>query len=50
MLIVHGSDKLGGADYTIGPDYIEIGSFIALAATSPAASCASAAARPTTCA
>jgi UDP-N-acetylglucosamine 1-carboxyvinyltransferase len=32
VLIVHGSDKLGGADYTIGPDYIEIGSFIALAA------------------
>ncbi len=33
VLIVHGSDTLGGADYTIGPDYIEIGSFIALAAT-----------------
>jgi UDP-N-acetylglucosamine 1-carboxyvinyltransferase len=33
VLIVHGSDKLGGADYTIGADYIEIGSFIALAAT-----------------
>src|SRR5213075_3550559 len=32
VLIVHGSDKLQGADYTIGPDYIEIGSFIALAA------------------
>jgi UDP-N-acetylglucosamine 1-carboxyvinyltransferase len=32
VLIVHGSDKLGGADYAIGPDYIEIGSFIALAA------------------
>jgi UDP-N-acetylglucosamine 1-carboxyvinyltransferase len=32
VLIVHGSDELGGADYTIGPDYIEIGSFIALAA------------------
>ncbi|MEA2467074.1 MAG: UDP-N-acetylglucosamine 1-carboxyvinyltransferase [Thermoleophilaceae bacterium] len=32
VLIVHGSDRLGGADYTIGPDYIEIGSFIALAA------------------
>ncbi len=32
VLIVHGSDSLGGADYTIGPDYIEIGSFIALAA------------------
>ena len=32
VLIVHGEDTLGGADYTIGPDYIEIGSFIALAA------------------
>jgi UDP-N-acetylglucosamine 1-carboxyvinyltransferase len=32
VLIVHGSDTLGGADYTIGPDYIEIASFIALAA------------------
>ena len=33
VLIVHGQDKLGGADYAIGPDYIEIGSFAALAAT-----------------
>ena len=33
VLIVHGRDQLGGADYRIGPDYIEIGSFIALAAT-----------------
>ena len=24
--------ELGGADYAIGPDYIEVGSFIALAA------------------
>ncbi len=32
VLIVHGRDSLGGADYTIGPDYIEVGSFIALAA------------------
>jgi UDP-N-acetylglucosamine 1-carboxyvinyltransferase len=32
VLIVHGSDTLAGADYAIGPDYIEIGSFIALAA------------------
>ena len=32
VLIVHGQDKLGGADYAIGPDYIEIGSFVALAA------------------
>jgi UDP-N-acetylglucosamine 1-carboxyvinyltransferase len=32
VLIVHGSDQLGGADYTIGHDYIEVGSFVALAA------------------
>ncbi|HEV2075655.1 MAG TPA: UDP-N-acetylglucosamine 1-carboxyvinyltransferase, partial [Thermoleophilaceae bacterium] len=32
VLIVHGRESLGGADYTIGPDYIEVGSFIALAA------------------
>jgi UDP-N-acetylglucosamine 1-carboxyvinyltransferase len=32
VLIVHGRESLGGADYTIGPDYIEIGSFVALAA------------------
>jgi UDP-N-acetylglucosamine 1-carboxyvinyltransferase len=32
VLTVQGRDKLGGADFTIGPDYIEIGSFIALAA------------------
>jgi UDP-N-acetylglucosamine 1-carboxyvinyltransferase len=32
LLIVHGEPELGGADYTIGPDHIEVGSFIALAA------------------
>jgi UDP-N-acetylglucosamine 1-carboxyvinyltransferase len=32
LMIVHGQEELHGADYTIGPDYIEIGSFIALAA------------------
>jgi UDP-N-acetylglucosamine 1-carboxyvinyltransferase len=32
LLIIHGQEELGGADYTIGPDHIEIGSFIALAA------------------
>jgi UDP-N-acetylglucosamine 1-carboxyvinyltransferase len=32
LMIVHGQAELGGADYAIGPDYIEIGSFIALAA------------------
>jgi len=32
VVIVHGAEELGGADHTIGPDYIEIGSFVALAA------------------
>jgi UDP-N-acetylglucosamine 1-carboxyvinyltransferase len=32
QMVVHGQESLGGADYTIGPDYIEIASFIALAA------------------
>lgn len=32
VLVVHGRNVLGGADYSIGPDYIEIASFIALAA------------------
>jgi UDP-N-acetylglucosamine 1-carboxyvinyltransferase len=32
LLIVHGESELGGADYTIGPDHIEVGSFVALAA------------------
>jgi UDP-N-acetylglucosamine 1-carboxyvinyltransferase len=32
VMIVHGQESLGGAEYRIGPDYIEVGSFIALAA------------------
>ena len=32
VLIIEGKSELGGADYTIGPDYIEVGSFVALAA------------------
>ncbi|MEX2194713.1 MAG: UDP-N-acetylglucosamine 1-carboxyvinyltransferase [Thermoleophilaceae bacterium] len=32
VLVVHGRAQLGGADYALGPDYIEIASFIALAA------------------
>ena len=32
VLIIEGKAELAGADYTIGPDYIEIGSFVALAA------------------
>jgi UDP-N-acetylglucosamine 1-carboxyvinyltransferase len=31
-LIIHGVDKLHGAEWTIGPDHIEVGSFIGLAA------------------
>jgi UDP-N-acetylglucosamine 1-carboxyvinyltransferase len=31
MLVVHGSDLLQGCTHTIGPDHIEIGSFMALA-------------------
>jgi UDP-N-acetylglucosamine 1-carboxyvinyltransferase len=32
VMVVHGRPELGGADHSIGPDHIEIGSFIALAA------------------
>jgi UDP-N-acetylglucosamine 1-carboxyvinyltransferase len=32
LMVVHGQDRLGGAEYAIGPDYIEIASFVALAA------------------
>ncbi|MGH2781141.1 MAG: UDP-N-acetylglucosamine 1-carboxyvinyltransferase [Thermoleophilaceae bacterium] len=32
LMIIHGQEELGGADYAIAPDHIEIGSFIALAA------------------
>ncbi len=32
VLLVHGQESLGGADYRIGPDYVEIASFAALAA------------------
>jgi UDP-N-acetylglucosamine 1-carboxyvinyltransferase len=31
-MIVHGQEELHGADFAISPDYIEVGSFIALAA------------------
>lgn len=31
-LIIHGAKSLGGTDYAIGPDYMELGSFIGLAA------------------
>jgi UDP-N-acetylglucosamine 1-carboxyvinyltransferase len=32
VMTVHGRDRLGGAEHAIGPDHIEIGSFMALAA------------------
>ncbi|HOT62390.1 MAG TPA: UDP-N-acetylglucosamine 1-carboxyvinyltransferase [Treponemataceae bacterium] len=32
ILVIEGKDRLGGVDYRIGPDYMEIGSFIGLAA------------------
>jgi UDP-N-acetylglucosamine 1-carboxyvinyltransferase len=32
MLTIHGVDKLGGAEFEIGADYLEVGSFIVLAA------------------
>ena len=32
VMTVHGRDTLGGADHTICPDHIEVGSFMALAA------------------
>jgi UDP-N-acetylglucosamine 1-carboxyvinyltransferase len=30
-LTIHGVDRLGGGEYTISPDYMEVGSYIALA-------------------
>ena len=32
VMTVHGQDRLGGAEHTICPDHIEVGSFMALAA------------------
>ena len=34
LLVVHGVRSLGGADFTLGPDFMEVGSFVALAAAS----------------
>ena len=31
-LTIHGEERLSGGEYTIGPDYMEVGSYIALAA------------------
>jgi UDP-N-acetylglucosamine 1-carboxyvinyltransferase len=38
-LIIHGSEKLRGCDYTIGADYMEVGSFIGLAAAARSELC-----------
>lgn len=32
VLVIHGQPSLRGAEFTVGPDYLEVGSFIALAA------------------
>ena len=32
VLTIHGGAALGGADFTLGPDFMEVGSFIVLAA------------------
>jgi len=32
LLTIHGVDRLRGGDFTIGPDYMEVGSFIAMTA------------------
>ncbi len=32
VITVHGRDRLGGAEHTVSPDHIEVGSFMALAA------------------
>jgi UDP-N-acetylglucosamine 1-carboxyvinyltransferase len=32
LLVVHGVRTLGGTDFTLGPDFMEVGSFMALAA------------------
>jgi UDP-N-acetylglucosamine 1-carboxyvinyltransferase len=32
VLTIHGVDRLGGGEFTLGPDYMEVGSFIGLGA------------------
>ncbi|MBI3958274.1 MAG: UDP-N-acetylglucosamine 1-carboxyvinyltransferase [Chloroflexi bacterium] len=34
-LTIHGQERLKGAEYTVGPDYMEIGSYIGLGAITP---------------
>jgi len=36
-LVIDGVERLGGADFAIGPDYLEVGSFIGLAAVTRSA-------------
>jgi UDP-N-acetylglucosamine 1-carboxyvinyltransferase len=38
-LVIHGCTRLGGCDYTIGADYMEVGSFIGLAAATRSEIC-----------
>ncbi|MDR2803907.1 MAG: UDP-N-acetylglucosamine 1-carboxyvinyltransferase [Treponema sp.] len=38
-LVIHGRKRLGGCDFTIGADYMEVGSFIGLAAASRSEIC-----------
>jgi UDP-N-acetylglucosamine 1-carboxyvinyltransferase len=38
-LVIHGGRKLGGCDYSIGADYMEVGSFIGLAAATHGGIC-----------
>jgi UDP-N-acetylglucosamine 1-carboxyvinyltransferase len=33
MLVIHGQDRLGGADIHVSPDFVEVGSYIGLGAT-----------------
>jgi UDP-N-acetylglucosamine 1-carboxyvinyltransferase len=37
QLVIHGVTSLGGGEYTIGPDFMEVGSFIGLAAVTRSA-------------
>jgi UDP-N-acetylglucosamine 1-carboxyvinyltransferase len=34
-LTIHGQARLGGAEFTVGPDYLEVGSFLGLGAITP---------------
>jgi UDP-N-acetylglucosamine 1-carboxyvinyltransferase len=34
-LVIHGQEQLGGGEFTVSPDFVEIGSFIGLGAITP---------------